>query len=282
MPDHSSNVFVSYSHSDASLVAPVVKLLRVNKSMVFQDIDDIRPGKKWREEIANALAKSDLVVVFWCHHANRSDEVSKEWKVAIEQDKDLLPLLLDNTPLPSELSKFQWIDFRDVVGTKHSGASRLRYRLGTDASPSGQADIPASAQPEPPKKSARSALWVSLVGLIAVIVIATPLIYMSYEQAPVETSVPVEINRPQQSRPPPPEPDAPLRPPYGKLWFPGFIIAATALIVWLFRLFFLKGHTKDKEGDLGIVRVPSEIERHIASELESEILRRTASQQDVG
>jgi hypothetical protein len=36
MPGEAINVFVSYSHADASLVAPVVKLLRVNKSLVFQ------------------------------------------------------------------------------------------------------------------------------------------------------------------------------------------------------------------------------------------------------
>lgn len=120
MPAQGTAVFVSYSHADASLVAPVVKLLRVNTSLVFQDIDQIRPGKKWRTEIANALAEAQLVVVFWCAHASRSDEVAKEWKAAIEQDKDLLPLLLDETPLPPELSEFQWIDFRGTVGANHT------------------------------------------------------------------------------------------------------------------------------------------------------------------
>lgn len=48
----STHVFVSYSHADASLVAPVVKLLRVNQSLVFQDVDSSDPGKRWRGEIA--------------------------------------------------------------------------------------------------------------------------------------------------------------------------------------------------------------------------------------
>ena len=106
MPSQKTNVFVSYSHADASLVAPVVKLLRANKALVFQDTDSIQPGKKWRNEIAEALIKSDLVVLFWCNHSSRSTEVSREWKAAIQQQKDLLPLLLDPTPLPSELSEF--------------------------------------------------------------------------------------------------------------------------------------------------------------------------------
>ena len=75
MPDQSTHVFVSYSHADASLVAPIVKLIRINKSLVFQDIDDIQPGERWRTKIARGLAESHLVVVFWCDHANQSDEV---------------------------------------------------------------------------------------------------------------------------------------------------------------------------------------------------------------
>jgi|SRR5215470_2016021 len=118
MRSQTINVFISYSHVDAALVAPVVRLLRVNRSLVFQDSDRIPPGQRWRA-IAKALAKSNLVVVFWCHHASGSNEVSKEWRAAIELAKDLLPLLLDSTPLPSELADFQWIDFRATVGTNH-------------------------------------------------------------------------------------------------------------------------------------------------------------------
>jgi hypothetical protein len=40
------------------LVSPVVKLLRVNKSVVFQDSDAIQPGKRWQGEIAKVLAES--------------------------------------------------------------------------------------------------------------------------------------------------------------------------------------------------------------------------------
>jgi len=149
MPSQPVNVFVSYSHADASLVAPVVRLLRVNKSLVFQDTDRIPPGKRWRDEIDKALAESSLVVVFWCDHACRSIEVSREWKAAIEQDKDLLPLLLDATPLPSELGQFQWIDFRGTVGANHSSI-----------------DSPADASPPSPMGARpRPAVWFTLAAV---------------------------------------------------------------------------------------------------------------------
>jgi hypothetical protein len=150
MSTQTINVFVSYSHADASLVAPVVRLLRVNKSLVFQDTDGISPGKRWREEIAKALAESNLVVVFWCHHAFRSNEVSTEWRAAIEQGKEVLPLLLDATPLPSDLGNFQWIDFRGTVGANHEPA-----------------DVGSPAHSRPSNAALR-AVWYTLAGVTVV------------------------------------------------------------------------------------------------------------------
>ncbi len=124
MPRKTTNVFISYSHTDAFLVSPIVRLLRANKSLVFQDVDNIQPGKKWRNEIAKGLAESHLVVLFWCDHANSSDEVTNEWKTAIELEKDLLPLVLDSTPLPAELNEYQWIDFQEMVGAAHTQITR--------------------------------------------------------------------------------------------------------------------------------------------------------------
>ena len=102
------------------LVAPVIRLLRASKSLVFQDVDSIRPGKKWRDEIAAALASADQVMVFWCDHSALSPEVKKEWGEALRLEKDVIPLLLDSTPLPPELAGYQWIDFRVLVGDKHA------------------------------------------------------------------------------------------------------------------------------------------------------------------
>jgi LPXTG-motif cell wall-anchored protein len=167
MGSSSVNVFVCYSHADTALVAPVVSLLRVNQSLVFQDIDRIRPGKKWRDEIAKALDDSSLVVVFWCHHAAQSLEMQHEWKAAIAQQKDLLPLLLDATPLPAQLSAFQWIDFRGTVGAQHGAADSQAH----------------------PKLRSRSGLWIPFVGIGATAVVASAALFVLTRTVP-ETPLP--------------------------------------------------------------------------------------------
>ncbi len=251
MPGQSVNVFVSYSHSDASLVAPVVKLLRVNKTLVFLDTDRIPPGKRWRDEIAEALAKSNLVVVFWCYHAYRSTEVSTEWKAAIEQEKDLLPLLLDATPLPSELGQFQWIDFRGTVGASHSSID------------SGAYEVPITQAPPPMAARPRRAVWYTLAGAAATVAVV---VYGSL----------LRLSAPSPASPLP-QPDASGSVLIRWILLPlGVVVAVGAYLLWLRR--------RAKPGRRIEAMRPdqADMERRMAVELEAEILRRTASAQGGG
>lgn len=124
------SIFVSYSHRDAALVTPVVALLRASEALVFRDADGLKPGKRWREQLSTAIGESKIVLVFWCHHAAASEDVRKEYSSAIESGKDVLPVLLDATPLPSELADFQYIDFREAFLHERAVRALAPMRLG--------------------------------------------------------------------------------------------------------------------------------------------------------
>jgi hypothetical protein len=118
--DKRPRIFISYSHFDSGFVGPVVTLLRASDALIFRDADEIQPGKKWRKQIENAITNSRTVVVFWCCHSNISEEVKREYEAAIEQQKKVLPILMDNTPLPDDLTEYQHIDFRAVFAHVHT------------------------------------------------------------------------------------------------------------------------------------------------------------------
>lgn len=124
-----TKIFISYNHQDTALISPIVQLLRVNQSFVFLDVDGIRPGKRWRSEISKALDESNMIVLFWCGHASESKEVEKEWRLGIEKNKDILPLILDKTPLPDELSHYQWIDFIDIALPTHKSCNGILDKI---------------------------------------------------------------------------------------------------------------------------------------------------------
>lgn len=111
-------VFISYSRKDADLISPLVKLLRLDGKRVFRDLDCINPGEKWDEEIRRALQECKTFVLFWCCHSSHSEWIAKEIDGALSPgNKQFIPVLLCGTPVPDEVRKYQWIDFRHC--TKH-------------------------------------------------------------------------------------------------------------------------------------------------------------------
>jgi len=262
MPSESINVFVSYSHTDVLLVSPVVRLLRVNKSFVFQDIDRIQPGKRWRGGIAEALAESQLVVVFWCTHASGSNEVSKEWQAAIEQEKDLLPVLLDATPLPSELAEFQWIDFRGTVGANHSSIG-----LKPDYAP-------AKAAPSWSARSSARRILLTACATACAAVLGVVLAWF-YLRSPPEIPPPQATPPPTPDVMPPPQLLPKGAPFWGHLLYPVIVLIVIICLIYLSKSRLAKPIQSSQ-------RPPGDIERHIASKVEAEILRRATLRRESG
>lgn len=99
-------VFVSYSRKDSSQVEKAVELLEAGGADIFRDIDDIQFGDRWEDVIRAKLAEAERVLVFWSQHAQVSEWVQREWSIALSMHKRVVPILLDQTPLPTELGQF--------------------------------------------------------------------------------------------------------------------------------------------------------------------------------
>ena len=273
MDSQSTNVFVSYSHADASLVDPVVKLLRVNKSLVFQDTDGIAPGKKWRGEIAKALNDCHLVVLFWCDHACQSQEVSKEWKSAVDQEKDILPLLLDATPLPPELCEFQWIDFRNAVGENHSSITSPSSRTETEVLL--QPEVSPQKTAPGPSRAAQKSFRSILIAVFAVfVVLSGVLLYFSFESS-LKPTVHPNISVKPIPVPSPPSP-IPVPPPPPGILADNTSFLLGAIIVLIIFFVWIRQRSKSFKSPEIPESFPDGIERLMAKELEMEILRRTS------
>lgn len=120
-------IFVSYSPADSDLVSALVAVLGANnRALSYCDADAMRSGGRWREELGPAIAESNAMLLFWCHHSLTSYEVRKEFTLALEQGKDVVPLLLDGTPLPSRLATQGCIDFRGRAPVIHESPSEQR------------------------------------------------------------------------------------------------------------------------------------------------------------
>ncbi len=95
-------IFVSYSHKDADAVFAELNELHDLGYRIWFD-EGIDPGNEWPEEIANALMRSALFLVFITPNAVASRNVRNEIQLALHLDKSFLAVHICDTQLPAGL-----------------------------------------------------------------------------------------------------------------------------------------------------------------------------------
>ncbi len=117
------DVFVSYTREDAGRVEPLVAYLRANGCAVWWD-RDIAPGTAFEAEIEQAIVAAACVVIAITAHSANSDWVRAE-AAAGQQHNKLIPVLLDDVPVPLSLRAMQVADLRRWPGESDAEAERL-------------------------------------------------------------------------------------------------------------------------------------------------------------
>lgn len=110
MPAVAADTVIVYAHADARAAARVRALAKAFGA-VWMD-EDMAPGHLWREAIARRVCGAGRVLVVWSGAAAASLEVGAELRHAMACRRVLVPVLLDDTPMPAELGQRQAVDWR--------------------------------------------------------------------------------------------------------------------------------------------------------------------------
>ncbi|MER5521967.1 toll/interleukin-1 receptor domain-containing protein [Streptomyces sp. NPDC002763] len=110
--------FISHNHRDKPAVKPLAARLRLLGVDVWLDSWEIRPGDSIPGKVDQALSVVDTVMVFWSQNASKSRWVNTEWETALTRSLDddsvrVIPVLLDETPLPTLLRRIMWVSMTD-------------------------------------------------------------------------------------------------------------------------------------------------------------------------
>lgn len=79
---------------------------------VWLDVADIPPNSDWNAAIREAVAASARLLVVWSKESVVSPEVLAEVFDANAQKKEIVQVVVEDCKPPSQLSRFQSIDFR--------------------------------------------------------------------------------------------------------------------------------------------------------------------------
>ena len=94
-------MFVSYSRHDEAFVKPLAQVLEAaaGEDSVFLDVESIKPGDQWENQIVAAISECSVFVVCWCCETEKSTFAAKEIEVALRDDtkRGVVPVLFCST-----------------------------------------------------------------------------------------------------------------------------------------------------------------------------------------
>jgi hypothetical protein len=95
-------IFTSYAHKDSAIVYPELDRLHRNGFRIWYD-EGIDPGNEWPDEVAKALARCELFIVFISPRSVESANVRNEINFAINRKKQFVAIHVEETALPIAL-----------------------------------------------------------------------------------------------------------------------------------------------------------------------------------
>ena len=129
--DLENTIFFSYSRDDSEFVLNLAKNLRNAGATVWLDQLDISAGARWDSSIEKALSGSKTMLVVLSCSSVKSNNVMDEVSYALEENKTVVPILLEACEIPFRLRRLQYADFS---GDYKTGLDTLVKALKLDES----------------------------------------------------------------------------------------------------------------------------------------------------
>jgi cytoskeletal protein RodZ len=106
--------FISYSRTNKDFALELAKELKAAGFLIWFDQLDIPTGSRWDDEIQKALEQCEIFMVILTPNSIASNNVKDEIGYAIDSNKHILPVLLENANIPFRLRRFQYVDFTNI------------------------------------------------------------------------------------------------------------------------------------------------------------------------
>lgn len=120
------SVFLIYAHSDKKAVRKLYQRLIKDHVKTWLDEKELMPGQNWKDEIRQAILKSDVVIVclskqFHKQGGFRHEELKialRKAKIAPDDQVFLIPARLERCHLPESVRPWQCVDLFEADGYK--------------------------------------------------------------------------------------------------------------------------------------------------------------------
>lgn len=135
------HVFFIYTHRDIDAAKSIARTLSDNGYFPWLFDEQVVPGEVLTTVLARALEMSTVVLVVVSKNLLESRYATVEMKKALEalhqpqaQLRSIIPVRLDDSEVPEDLSHIQWVDMREEDGTSRllAGLKRATQPQSSD------------------------------------------------------------------------------------------------------------------------------------------------------
>ena len=112
MPSDAPTAFFSYSREDLEFALRLAKDLKKAGASVWMDKLDIRAGQLWERRVEEALGTCPRVLVILSPSSVNSPQVMAEVAFALDEQKEVIPVIYRDCKIPYRLRPIQHVDFR--------------------------------------------------------------------------------------------------------------------------------------------------------------------------
>ena len=109
-------VFISHSWRDKTTADILAHDIQPMCEHVWKDANQVTPGIRTQQSIAQLMAKLDLVLVIWTAQAADALNIQMALSESIQLGHHIVLCKFDDTPLPSTIPEHRHIDFSDYAG----------------------------------------------------------------------------------------------------------------------------------------------------------------------
>lgn len=120
-------VFISHAWEDNEISRKLAEYLMRDGAEVWIDTSRVSGGDILPDAIGEGIAWCDVFLLVWSKSAKDSYYVTLERNCAIDNRKRIIPCVIDDEKLPTILSAFLRIDFKNFEQGYHHLASDLKF-----------------------------------------------------------------------------------------------------------------------------------------------------------
>ena len=118
-------VFITYDHNDREFALALSDYLSINQTIVYDENQIVKAGDSFNENLKESIVNSDSLIIVLSENLVFSDFLKKEISLAVKENKKIIPVIKDNTAIPSFLSNYKPANFK----RSYNGSPEFRHLL---------------------------------------------------------------------------------------------------------------------------------------------------------